>query len=158
MECTTSSLACQRSIAGHGCHPLPLNATQLQDLPAVIMLFVCTSTPCGQRCLKSAALGKQWLLWSAQYAALSASDAIACWSRTTDVSIRNHFSAPPCVHKNNDPQYRAMLFRAVEAAKRGGKQPQHALWVVAQDLLCNTPRKFQRLRSSRSGCRSVLLP
>ena len=48
-----------------------------------------------------------------------------------------------------------MLFRAVEAAKRGGKQPQHVMWVVAQDLLQNPKEvaKFagqQKLKLQRS--------
>ena len=47
------------------------------------------------------------------------------------------FLSAPYVHKNNDPKYHAMLLRAVEAAKRGGKQPQHILWVVAQDYFQN---------------------
>ena len=47
------------------------------------------------------------------------------------------FLSAPYVHNNNDPKYHAMLLRAVEAAKRGGKQPQHILWVVAQDTLQN---------------------
>ena len=44
------------------------------------------------------------------------------------------FLSAPYVHKNNDPKYHAMRIRAVEAAKRGDKQPRYILWVVAQEV------------------------
>ena len=43
------------------------------------------------------------------------------------------FLSAPYVHQNNEPNYHAMLLRAVEEAKHGSCGPRHILWVVAED-------------------------
>ena len=58
------------------------------------------------------------------------------------------FLSAPYVHKNNDPKYHAMLLRAVEAAKRGDKQPRHILWVTAKDFLQN-PKEVAKTAEQR---------
>ena len=51
------------------------------------------------------------------------------------------FLQAPYIHKHNEPKYHALLLRAVENAKRGSSQPNHILWVVAEDTVHN-PKEF----------------
>ena len=63
------------------------------------------------------------------------------------------FVRAPFIHQNNEPKYNALLVRAVEDAKRGGEQPEHILWAIAQDTPLNpaeiagSPEQVERKRS-----------
>ena len=63
------------------------------------------------------------------------------------------FVRAPFIHQNNEPKYNALLVRAVEDAKRGGDDPAHILWAIAQDTPLNpaeiagTPAQMERKRS-----------
>ena len=106
------------------------------------------SPTCGvPRCAELAA---EWRIMAMRGASWQDMVALECRACQLERDRRNRLVAPmdprvkeepfasaPYIHKNNEPKYHALLLRAMEHAKRGGRTPQHVLWVTADDVPAN---------------------
>ena len=60
------------------------------------------------------------------------------WLVEKDPRLHNEpFLTAPYVHKNNDPEYHAMILQTVEAAKHADAKPKHITWMTAEDSFQN---------------------